>query len=118
MAVSLSPDSANGGGASVVRAARCLFAGGKGPGLVVQLGDHGGEAVVRESVFAKAVAVKLRGGTYQGDFNLFSGKFETEEESLDLAAWRTSTKADAASEAGPEAPPPWKVGGREIGPRR
>ncbi|HEX7898096.1 MAG TPA: right-handed parallel beta-helix repeat-containing protein [Planctomycetota bacterium] len=117
MAVSLSPDSSNGGGPSNVRATRCLFAGGKGPGLVVQLGDHGGEAVARESVFAKGVAVKLRGGTYLGDFNLFGGKFETEEESLDLAAWRTSTKADAASEAGPVAPSGWKLGGRDIGPR-
>ena len=119
MAVSLSPESSNGGGASIVRATRCLFAGGKGPGLVVQLGDHGGEAVVRESVFAKDVAVKLRSGTYQGDFNLFRGKFETEEESLDLAGWRTSTKADAGSEARPEAPAkgPWSVGSREIGPR-
>jgi hypothetical protein len=116
MAVSLSPDSSNGGGASNVRAIRCRFAGGKGPGLVVQLGDHGGEAVVRESVFAKAVGVKLRGGTYQGDFNLFSGKFETEEETLDLAGWRTSTKADAASETRPDAPPPWRLGGRDIGP--
>jgi hypothetical protein len=120
MAVSLSPDSANGGGPSNVRATRCLFWDGKGPGLVVQLGEHGGEAVVRDSIFAKVTPVKHRGGAYAGDFNLFAGRFEAEEVELDFPGWRAAVKADAGSEARSEITDqgPWSVGGRDIGPRR
>jgi hypothetical protein len=118
MAVSLSPESANGGGPARVKVERALFAGGKGPGLVVQLGDHGGEAAVRASVFAKAVAVLHRGGTYAGDLNLFGGRLENEDGALDLAAWRASTSSDARSEARAELQPPFKVGDREVGPVR
>lgn len=119
MAVSLSPESASGGGPVSVRAARCLFAGGRGPGLQVQLADHGGEASARESVFAKDVAVRHRGGAYTGDHNLFAGTFEFEDGELGLAGWRTSTKSDAASEHKADIPEkgPWTVGGRDIGPR-
>lgn len=119
MAVSLSPESANGGGPSSVRAGRCLFAGGRGPGLVVQLGEHGGEASARACVFAKEVAVLRRGGSYHGDFNLFSGRFETDEAEVDFAAWRTSTSADAGSEHVKEVPAkgPWTAHGKDIGPR-
>ncbi len=118
MAVSLSAGSANGGGACVVLARRCFFEGGKGPGLVVQLGEHGGRAELRESVLAKAVAVRHRGGDYAGDVNLFGGGFENEEGPLDLAAWRVSTKADAASELRANPKPPFRLGERPVGPSR
>lgn len=118
MAVSLSAGSANGGGESRLSAIRCLFAGGKGPGLVVQLGEHGGRAELRESVLAKAVAVRHRGGDYAGDFNLFGGGFENEEGPLDLAAWRIATKSDVASELRADMKPPFLLGERPVGPSR
>lgn len=119
MAVSLSPESSNGGGPCAVRATRCFFAAGKGPGLSLQLGDHGGEAVVRESVFAKSTSIQHRGGTYKGDANLFGGTFEADEVELDLAGWRTSTSSDSGSEHKADIPlnGPWSAGGRDVGPR-
>lgn len=121
MAVSLSGESANGGGASQLRVVHALFAGaGAEPGLVVQLGEHGGRAELRGSVFAKDVAVLHRGGDYAGDGNLFRGRFGTEEGLVELAAWRAATKADAGSEARGDVglPGPWTLGGRAVGPRR
>lgn len=111
MAVSLSPESANGGGPSSVRALRCLFAGGKGPGLESRLGEHGGESVVRESVFAKALAVRRLGGAFAGEGNLYGGRLEGEDGEAPVEAG-SEARADVPAEG------PWRLGDRDVGPRR
>lgn len=110
MALSLSPESSNGGGPSNLRVLHCFLGG-----LSVQLGEHGGEARVSASVFRKSVT--LRSGTWIGDFNLYA-KLENEDGELALEAWRTSTQSDPHSESPAEFPKaPYRVAGKDIGPR-
>jgi len=111
MAVSLSPESANGGGPCALRARRCLFAGGRGPGLEARLGDFGGEALVHDSVFAKEVALRVSSGICSGGGNLVGGSVEAEEG--EPALLKASERRGDVQPRGP-----WRVGGREIGPRR
>jgi hypothetical protein len=113
MAISLPPDSANGGGPCAVRVERALFAGGRGPGLWVSLGEHGGGAVVRDSVFSKDVALSVRGGPCEGGGNLIGGAVEVEEGDAEPDVLKASERRKGVEPRGP-----WSVGGREIGPRR
>lgn len=112
MAISLPPESANGGGPCAVRIERALFAGGSGPGLWVQLGDNGGEALVSDSVFAKDVALKIRSGPCKGGANLLGGAVEVEEGEAEPEVLKASERRKDVAPRGP-----WSVAGRGIGPR-
>jgi arylsulfatase len=120
-AVSLSPESSNGGGPCRARVENGLFRGKSRAGLSVRTAEFGGGVELRASVFLKAgtTALAFRGGGYEGDLNLFSGALEDRDQALDLGGWRLSMHADGASrqEESPSAAGPWRIGPVPVGPR-
>ncbi len=115
-AVSLSPESANGGGPCRARIVNCLFRGTSLVGLAFQSSS----VELRESVFLKAgkTAVRHReGGGYVAELNLFSGALEVRGEPVEWGEWQRSWQDGSRWVEAPPAQGPWKLGSRAIGPR-